>query len=130
MSGSPAAEGPQSRTFPGSADQVPQARRYLAALLSGHTSAEDAALCLTELVSNAILHSRSGQPGGTFTVRVAAGSAVCVEVHDQGGPWVTHPDPDGARGRGLVIVASLADDSGITGGRSGRTAWFTMKGRP
>ncbi len=128
--GSPIATGQWLRTFPGLPDQVPQARRFVAGLLSMHVSADDVALCVSELAANAVLHSRSGRPGGTFTVRVTAGPAVCVEVEDQGGPWLPPLGPDGSRGRGLAIVRTLAGDFGISGDRSGRTAWFTMSGSP
>lgn len=128
MSGGPATAGWWSRSFPGSADQVRQARRYLAGLLDGFPAIDEAVLCLSELAANAVLHSRSGHPGGTFTVRVATGPAVCVEVDDQGGPWVSRSGLDGSRGRGLGIIRELACDFGIDGDQSGRTAWFTMKG--
>ncbi|GEM_PF-1671424 len=59
-----------SRTFAGTAGQVGEARRFLAAVLGGHPAAGDAVLCLSELAANAIIHSRSGEPGGVFTVRV------------------------------------------------------------
>ncbi len=85
-------------------------------------------LCLSELATNAIEHSRSGQPGGAFTVRVRLHPVICVEVADQGGPPTQRRDPDGLRGRGLTIVAELADDSGIGGDENGRTAWFVLSG--
>ncbi len=58
-----------SRRFPATPDQAGQARRFLAAILDGHP-ADDAILCLSELVTNATIHSRSAQPGGCLTVRV------------------------------------------------------------
>lgn len=117
-----------SRSFPGTAASVPQARHWLRALLDDLPAAADAMLCLSELATNAIEHSRSGQPGGTFTVRVRLHPVICVEVSDQGGPLTSRRDPDGLRGRGLTIVAELADDSGIGGDENGRTAWFVLSG--
>ncbi len=77
-----------ARTFPAVPAQVREARRFLAGLLDGGPAAGDALICLSELVSNAVVHSRSSQPGGTFTVRVRlAGQRLRVEVSDQGGPW-------------------------------------------
>ena len=58
-----------SRTFPATPEQAREARRFLAAILDGRP-ADDAILCLSELVTNACLHSRSHQPGGRLTVRV------------------------------------------------------------
>ena len=59
-----------ARTFPAVPAQVREARRFLAGLLDGGPAAGDALICLSELASNAVVHSRSSQPGGTFTVRV------------------------------------------------------------
>jgi len=43
-------------------------------------------LCLSELTSNAVLHSASRLPHGTFTVtaQVANGSYVLIDVKDDG----------------------------------------------
>jgi serine/threonine-protein kinase RsbW len=118
----------RSQTFPATAEHVPQARRFLTQLLAGSPAADDALLCLSELASNAIAHSRSAQPGGTFTVRVTLQPVLRVEVADQGGPWAPRPDPDGLSGRGLPIVRAVADDFGIAGGEAGRRVWFVLKG--
>jgi two-component sensor histidine kinase len=117
----------RSRTFSASPDQVSQARRFLARHLASFLAADDALLCVSELVSNAIVHSRSARPGGRFTVRATLTSAgLRVEVEDDGGPWQQQPDPGGQHGRGLVIVAALAR-WGITGDGSGpRTVWFQI----
>ena len=58
-----------SRRFPATPEQAGEARRFLAAILDGRP-ADDAILCLSELVTNATIHSRSAQPGGCLTVRV------------------------------------------------------------
>ncbi len=110
-------------TMPGDVRSIRQARRWLAALLAGHPVADDAVLCLSELATNASVHSRSRQPGGSYSIRTAAGPAVVrVEVTDQGGPW-HGSDGDSCRGRGLAVVAALASSWGVTGGSAGRTVW-------
>jgi anti-sigma regulatory factor (Ser/Thr protein kinase)/DNA-binding XRE family transcriptional regulator len=116
-----------SRAFPALPQQARQARRFLASLLDGHPAADDAVLCLSELVSNAILHSRSREPGGQFTVRVRLhGTHLRAEVGDQGGPWTPPPltDPAEQSGRGLAIVDQLARTWGRSGGETGWTVWF------
>lgn len=116
------------REFPASPAQVPKARRFLAAILGDSRATDDALVCLSELVTNSIQHSRSAKPGGTFTVRasVAPGS-VQVEVEDQGGPWQMLRHPPGQRGRGLQIVSQLAASWGISGDGSTRTVSFQIE---
>jgi anti-sigma regulatory factor (Ser/Thr protein kinase) len=125
----PAAAAPPvtAQVFPGDAGQVRAARRFLAAVLDGCPAAADALLCLSELATNAVLHSYSSHPGGRFTVRATrrAGS-VRVEVADGGGPWGHERDGDGQSGRGLLIVAELAGRWGREDGAGRRTMWFEM----
>ncbi|HET7243996.1 MAG TPA: ATP-binding protein [Streptosporangiaceae bacterium] len=125
----PAAAAPPvtARVFAGDAGQVRAARRFLAGLLDGCPAAGDAVLCVSELATNAVLHSRSGRPGGGFTVRATRqpGSAR-VEVTDEGGPWGHERDGDGQSGRGLLIVGELASRWGREDGAGRRTVWFEL----
>lgn len=120
-----------TRTFPGTPDQVRQARRFLAAILNGHPVTDNASACLSELASNAVIHSRSAMPGGTFTVRMRrSGARIRIEVTDDGGRWGEPPD-DPEHGRGLFVVGLLSAERGITlrGPRNDpceRTVWFEM----
>ena len=119
-----------ARTFPAVPAQVREARRFLAGLLDGGPAAADALICLSELASNAVVHSRSSQPGGTFTVRVQlAGQRLRVEVCDQGGPWDSPGRASSGEpgGRGLLIVgqsppAGAARDTAAPAGPSG-SSW-------
>jgi anti-sigma regulatory factor (Ser/Thr protein kinase) len=118
-----------ARTFPAHPCQVGEARRFLAGVLDGCPVADDAVLCLSELASNAVLHSNSRQPGGSFTVRLEMhpGDGLRVEVADRGGPWTQPGRVNGEHGRGLLIVSRLARDWGISGNsRTGRTVWFVL----
>jgi anti-sigma regulatory factor (Ser/Thr protein kinase) len=117
-----------SRTFPATPEQAREARRFLAAILAGQ-DVPDASLCLSELVTNAIVHSHSSQPGGTFTVRAQLdGQRLRVEVCDQGGPWHTPSGPgEDENGRGLLIVGRLSSRWGCEGhSQHGWTAWYEM----
>ena len=102
---------------------------FLAGILDGHQAADDAILCLSELVTNATIHSHSRQPGGHFRVRVERhGSHVRVEVTDQGGPWAQSQPHDDQNGRGLLVVAQLARDFGRSGDEhAGWTVWYEIE---
>jgi anti-sigma regulatory factor (Ser/Thr protein kinase) len=122
-----------SRSFPATAAQAGAARRFLAAILDGSPAAADAVLCLSELATNAIVHSDSGRPGGTFTVAVRLGQgSLWVEVRDQGGLWRRGGPSEGehstdTRGRGLLIVGRTAREWGCEGvSETGWTIWFAL----
>jgi serine/threonine-protein kinase RsbW len=121
--------GTWSRSFRATADQVREARRFLAEVLGDSPLAADALICLSELASNSVLHSNSRRPGGQFVVRATLHArALRIEVEDEGGPWVRRNDPDDRYGRGLVIVDRLSSDWSASGERSGtRTVWFEIR---
>ena len=104
------------RLFPGTPNQVREARKFLAAALDGCPAADDAILCISELASNSILYSNSRRPGGTFTVRteVHDGDYVWIEVEDKGGTWHERPHRD-SRPHGLDIVRELSAQCGKDG---------------
>lgn len=113
-----------ARTYPGRPDQIQRVRAQLRELLADCTISDDVILCVSELATNAVLHSNSRTPGGTFTVRATLrrGDHVRIEVEDDGGPWAPRPnDPD--RGQGLGILRALASAWGLNGGRDSRTIW-------
>jgi serine/threonine-protein kinase RsbW len=107
---------PREQVFPGRSDQVREARKFLATVLNGCPVTDDAILCLSELVTNSVLHSDSGKAGGTFTVRaeIHEGDYVWIEVEDGGGPWNKRGHSDG-RPHGLDIIGELASAWGIDG---------------
>ena len=119
-----------SRTFAATPAHVRDARRFLAGLLDDHQMTDgDALLCLSELVTNAVMHSHSREPGGSFTVRVQLnGQRLRVEVGDQGGHWHSPPPANAEeRGRGLVIVGQLASRWGCQGhSQTGWTVWYEL----
>jgi anti-sigma regulatory factor (Ser/Thr protein kinase)/DNA-binding XRE family transcriptional regulator len=110
-----------SAAFPARADQVGQARAFLRRMLGDCPAAEDAVLICSELAANAVVHSASARPGGRFVVRaeVREGDYAWVEVQDEGGRWAEGEHP-GHGGRGLAIVAALADYWDIRGDDTGR----------
>lgn len=115
--------------YPGTASQAHRVRGDLAVIAAGFPAAENLILLTSELVTNAILHSRSGHPDRTFTVRVVLypSEYARVEVVDQGGIWAGD-EHDEEHGRGLAIVAAIAGDGnwGIDGDEASRVAWFRL----
>lgn len=110
-------------TYPGIPASVPSVRRFVRRLLAGSSRVDDLELIAAELATNAIRHTSSGQAGGTFTITVRHQRGLArLEVADQGsGQWPLLPlgDGDGHSsgddecGRGLTIVAALADGTGL-----------------
>jgi serine/threonine-protein kinase RsbW len=133
--GEPVATAPEWcwRSYPGHPAQVAGVRTFLAGVLADCPAAEDVILMADELASNAVQHSNSRAPGGTFGLRVLArrGESVRVEVADAGGRWARPGCADQVTdgytlgGRGLRIVEALAVAWGVNGDESGRTVWFT-----
>jgi anti-sigma regulatory factor (Ser/Thr protein kinase) len=117
-----------SVTFPGLPAIVPSARRFVRGILGDSPRADDIQVIASELISNAILHSPAGEPDGEFTVTIRTGPGWArIEVSDTGtGQW--RPQPGSARdddeyGRGLAIIAALADKFGHDISTAGQTVW-------
>ncbi|MFE5208802.1 ATP-binding protein [Streptomyces sp. NPDC056600] len=95
---------------------------------------DDAALILSELLSNACKHGRplSGTADGQVRVtwRIDPGGRLTVEVTDGGGPTRPRPATPSVTahgGRGLNIITSLADDWGVRDGVCGEvTVWVVV----
>jgi anti-sigma regulatory factor (Ser/Thr protein kinase) len=118
-----------ARSYPGRKDQLRQVRAFLREVLAGLPRADDAVTLASEFSANACLHSRSGAPGGVFTVRaeVSEGNYLYIAVEDQGGPC--HPRARQALARhGLDMAQGIAGSGnwGITGDATGRLAWARM----
>ena len=121
--------------FAGEAAQVGRARRFVAGVLGEEwPTLADVTLLTSEVVSNAVQHTASGN-GGSFEVAVSMGAAtVRVEVRDEGAGSVPQVADAGgsdmlAGGRGLVIVDMVADRWGHDGDDLGRVIWFEVTGK-
>jgi hypothetical protein len=91
----------------------------------------DAATLLTsEIVTNAIQHTKSGVEGGTVTVVViGVPSGVLVEIIDEGsaGTPIVKGDLYAAEGHGLFLVQHLAAQWGYLRDPAGTTVWFHLQ---
>ncbi|WP_371598300.1 ATP-binding protein [Streptomyces sp. NBC_00564] len=100
-------------TCPGFPEEVSRARRWTRDILRGSPLAEDAEVIVSELSTNAILHTASGQESGSFHLALAVSSQmVAPSVTDDGGngtaPKVEHQGDDAEHGRGLGMVSAIA----------------------
>ena len=85
---------------------------------------DDAALVVTELAANAMLHA-----GGIAAVGViAAGDGVRLEVHDHTRlpPVMARQSTEAMTGRGLRLVASLATEWGAEPTADGKVVWAQL----
>lgn len=121
---------PRRRVFAGSRDQVRQAREFVARSLGACPTADEAVLLTSEIATNAIMHTASGD-GGHFTVTVyRAGTWARVEVRDAGSatkPATRTHGTEAESGYGLGLVDLLASRWGYAGGARGRVVWFELE---
>jgi len=107
-----------------------EARRFVRSALTDWGASnlgEVAALLVTELVTNAVLHTRSGPE---VTARLA-GDRLRVEVADDNPtpPVRQRYGPRAGTGRGLILVNELASAWGTESSRGGKIVWFELEAR-
>lgn len=114
-------------TFDGLPERLSDVRQFAMKILGDEPGVDDVVLILSELAANAICHSASGAPGGTFTVHLATFTDYShVRVDDFGGssvPTLGQPDVEDEGSRGLSVVASLARAWGVAGDERSRAVW-------
>ena len=121
-----------SLTIPGRAEQVAAARAFVARTLSSHQIGADtdaATLLTSEIVTNAIQHTKSGVDDGAVTIVVIqVPRGVLVEVIDDGAAStpVVKGDLYAADGHGLYLVQHLAAQWGYLREPAGTTVWFHL----
>jgi hypothetical protein len=116
-----------TRTFPPELGSVRAARHVTARVLDEAPEsglADDAAIVVTELAANAVLHARTG-----FTLTIArSASGVTIAVRD-GRPLT--PGRDGRRfdvkaGHGLSVVAQVARAWAVEAVPEGKVVWAEL----
>lgn len=120
--------------LPGEPSAAGCARTFIAATLNGLPAdvVRDAELCAGELVTNSVLHSRSGGRGRIGVMVEHGGGLVRVSVSDDGAATLPRmPDEaaplDAEEGRGLRIVDAFADRWNVERRRGGGTiVWFEL----
>lgn len=118
------------RTFPGSANQIACVRKFVRLVLGTVPVLDEAVLLASELATNAVVHTTSGN-GGTFAVAVRRyPSALRAEVYDAGScqvPTLRPGDSLAEEGRGLDLIDLVADRWGHSGGQNGRSVFFELR---
>ncbi|WP_371783184.1 ATP-binding protein [Streptosporangium subroseum] len=122
--------------FAGAPCSVATVRAWARGLLSGRVVEAvlgDVVLLLSEVVTNAVVHSDSGhRAGGSVTVCLGLGGGmVHVEVIDDGSagsiPFVRAAEADSDGGRGLFLVEVMAADWGTHhDDEAGTAVWFHL----
>ena len=114
-------------------ESVGRARRFLRGFLGDDVSPDalaNAELCLSEIATNALVHSH-----GTYELRVTLdGMQLTVAVRDRGQsgaqtlaePAAPEDDPLEISGRGLQLVEALADRWGSERDALGTIVWFSL----
>jgi anti-sigma regulatory factor (Ser/Thr protein kinase) len=127
----------RARTFQGVPRQVSAARQFARSLLDGSSLRDDAVVVVSELFTNALLHTDSGRPGGLVLVQVSRWPlGVRVAVTDQGSasqPVVRRPGPHGqadTSGNGLYLVSRLSSQLEWREHASGRTVCAVLGKAP
>jgi serine/threonine-protein kinase RsbW len=123
---------PWTRCLPGLPASITEARRfvtsYLRELPPGLVMLAE--LAVSELATNALRHSRSGEPGGMLWVTITVfDSVVRVAVTDQGGPGgpvVVTAGESAESGRGLQLMAAMVKEWGHHADGRGRTVWVLV----
>ncbi|MFF1282096.1 ATP-binding protein [Streptomyces sp. NPDC058299] len=113
---------------------VARARRLTHARLSGWSvcadTCDDAALVMSELVTNAVVHTASSR---VVCELHEHGDMVRIAVHDEGcAPGEPHPSaqrPDEEHGRGLLLVDALCRAWGAQGHGPGLLVWAELSHR-
>ncbi|WP_052865076.1 ATP-binding protein [Streptomyces niger] len=122
--------------LPRSHRTVPRARAALLAATGtwgvSQEAAADAELLLSELVTNALrVPAPPDRQVGVRIVHAPDAGTLRLEVSDAGAgrPEVRTPGPDETGGRGLLLVAAVAEQWGVTArlGGIGKTVWAELK---
>ncbi|WP_172386979.1 ATP-binding protein [Streptomyces sp. MNP-20] len=106
---------------------IPAARAFAREVLAAwavQRRVDDIALCVSELTTNALVHG--APPGRGFKLRLLRdGGGVRIEVHDSGDgtPRLVGEGVADESGRGLLLVAALADRWGVAERRPGKVVW-------
>lgn len=117
--------------FSGESSSVSDARRFVRRTLEGWAADEHdhaAALIVTELATNSLLHARGG-----FAVEVShseQGIRIGVSDASRRSPMAKSHSPESTTGRGLQLVTAYAESWGVDRRADGKTVWAVLRTGP
>jgi len=123
------------KLFRGMPEEVTNARRLTRLFFDDTAIGDDAELIVGELAANAVIHTRSGLPGGVYVLELVRTKLTGrITVYDLGGtgtPVFPGPPPDldalHEHGHGLRTVALLAAGTGVRGtSATGHAVWAEL----
>jgi anti-sigma regulatory factor (Ser/Thr protein kinase) len=121
----------ESATFAGRPDQVREARVFVGGVLGpSHLCRDVAALLVSEMVTNSLIHGGSGAGEAVTVTVVVSDAGVRVEVAGRkadGVPVLRRPDEQAEGSRGLRLVEELAVRWGYERGGGQATTWFELR---
>ena len=103
----------------GGDDAPTRARRWVHAQLQGHipaTTASDAELLVSELVTNSVVHANVGASRALTVDVTTLDDRLRIAVADPGSrrkPCILPPDPETPGGLGLLLVDELSETWGV-----------------
>ncbi len=127
--------------FPGDLGFLPLVRAFLDTCAAAQSADYRYLFTLlgSELAGNAVEHTRSGKPGGTYSLLVRRHTdALTLTCQDEGtvAPFIPAPRPaelsayplgtDADSGRGLALVDALSTAWGDNGRADHRHVWFRL----
>jgi anti-sigma regulatory factor (Ser/Thr protein kinase) len=118
--------------IPGGDDAPTRARRWVGSQLEGRipaATASDAALLVSELVTNSVVHANVG-PRRALTVEVTTlDDRLRIAVTDPGSrlrPCMLPPDPETPGGLGLLLVDELCETWGVCQDLGATCVWCEL----
>ncbi|MDT0341909.1 ATP-binding protein [Streptomyces litchfieldiae] len=108
-------------------EEIPRVRLFVREIFEGDPWADDVALIVTELGTNALTHAN----GGFRLTLVRSSEGIAIAVADKGGtttrPHIPRPEADSPGGRGLALVHAYAHIVTIDGDHRGHTVTAELR---
>jgi anti-sigma regulatory factor (Ser/Thr protein kinase) len=128
----PDSQGSISIRIPGGRNAPTEARRWVGSRLEGQiptATASDAALLVSELVTNSVVHANVGPHRALTLDLTTLEDRVRIAVTDPGShltPRILPPDPETVGGLGLSLVAKLCETWGVRQDLGPTSVWCEL----